>query len=253
MRGLVTAVRTLTVVPCPGRDADNFASSLPFFPLVGGCIGVVVAAVAAAFYRLDWVGSGPGVVAVVIAALLTRGLHLDGLADTFDALGGGRTPARRLEIMKDPHTGAFGVVAIVGDFLLKAAAINLLVCYGWRWVALPFLAGRTAQVVLAVVLPYARATTGTAEGFVRAARPHHLVTALVVATALGLALAGPWSAVVLAAGLLIAALLALWMRRVFGGVTGDLLGMANETVETLLLLALGSAAAYLHLSGAPVK
>lgn len=237
MRAIVTALRTLTILPVPGRDADDFAASLPFFPAVGALIGgLVVLVLHTLAARADW-PDGAGVLAAVTVLLITRGLHADGLADVADALGAGRTPQRRLEIMKDPHTGAFGVMALAGDILLKAVALARLAAFSqWALAALPFLVSRTAQVAVAVSLPYARAEGGKAEGFVRSAGALHLALALVMAAALALAIGGVAGVVLLAQGLAIAVLLRFWMRRHFGGVTGDLLGMTNEVVETGLLV-----------------
>jgi adenosylcobinamide-GDP ribazoletransferase len=240
MRGLITAIRTLTVLPVPGKDATRFASSLVFFPIVGGLIGLCVCGVTMLGVRiLPW---SAGVLGAVAAALLTRGLHVDGLADVADALGGGRTVERRLAIMKDPHVGAFGVMAIVGDFLLKATALDGLSRHmSWGWMIVPFIVSRTALVGLSVALPYARREGGTAESFVREAEAGHLVSAVLIGALLCFIAAGPWSLLALAAGLLLATLLGLWMRRAFGGITGDLLGMANEIIEVALLLALAAA------------
>ena len=239
MRGFVTAVRTLTILPCPGKDTEDFAAALPYFPIVGALIGGLVAFTIWPLARIGW-WDGAGVAGTIAAAWLTRGLHLDGLADTVDALGGGRTLEKRLAIMKDPHTGAFGVLAIASVMLLKVVALARLAaapCCG-PLVAAPFIAARTAQVALAVLLPYARPEGGTAKGFVQNAKPAHLVVAALLSAALSFAVGRYWGLLTLAAALLMALLLAAWLRKTFGGVTGDLLGMASEVTETVLLVAL---------------
>jgi adenosylcobinamide-GDP ribazoletransferase len=247
MRALVTAVRTLTVLPCPGRDADEFASTLPFFPAVGALIGgLVVLLLSALTLHAGW-AEGAGVVAAVATLLITRGLHVDGLADVSDALGAGRTVERRLEIMKDPHTGAFGVMAIAADLLLKAVALaRLAACHQWTLALLPFIVSRTVQVALIVSLPYARAEGGKAERFVRQARPLHLILTLIVAAGFCAAVGGVSGIILLLQGLAIAVLLRFWMKRNFGGVTGDLIGTANEVVETGLLVFAAALAGSIH-------
>lgn len=246
MRGLITAIRTLTRLPIPGQDCDPFARSLPFFPLVGALLGLLLAAVALWFASYWQWTLGAGVAAALLAVWLTRGLHLDGLGDVADALGGGYTPERRLAIMKDPHLGAFGVMAIVGVLLIKTAAYERLAAYqAWRWMVLPSVLARTMLVALAVSLPYARREGGTARGFVQGARAAHLLAALGLAAVLSVVIAGATGVVLL--GLSLAATLGLraWMRRHFGGVTGDLLGMANEVLEAGVLVALAGAAPFL--------
>jgi adenosylcobinamide-GDP ribazoletransferase len=248
MKGWVTAFRTLTVVPMPGRDTDDFASALPYFPLVGAFLGTLVAGVAwLATAMLGW-PMGAGALGTALAALLTRGLHLDGLADVADAVGGGRTRERRLQIMKDPHVGAFGVTAIVLALLLKAAAISEMAgpLQQFVWILIPFIVSRAVIVELAVLLPYARGEGGTAGPFVRTARPCHLAAAVILAAALGYAAAGAGALVVLAGAFAFGLALTAWMKIAFGGVTGDLLGMASELTETLTFIILAVASPFLN-------
>ena len=173
---------------------------------------------------------------MIASVWITRGLHVDGLSDVADALGGGRTRKRRLEIMKDPHTGAFGVMAVGGDLLLKAAALAQLAgVQQWHLVVVPFVASRTAQVLLAVSLPYARSEGGTAGAFVDQARPLHFILAFIAALAFCGLLSGLTGLALVLMGIILALLLGLWMKHHFGGVTGDLLGLSNEVIETGLL------------------
>jgi adenosylcobinamide-GDP ribazoletransferase len=235
MRGLISAFRTLTGLPMPGREADHMAAALPFFPVVGAVIGLAVSAVVFLFAFLGW-PLGSGVLGVLTVVLVTRGLHVDGLADVADAAGG-YTRERRLEIMKDPHVGAFGVAAIVLDLTLKSAALaRLATGAAWPAIILAFAASRTVLVMLAVLLPYARREGGTAEAFVQGASVRHLALALVAGAVLCYALAGLQGLVALFAAHVIGAMLLAWMQRVYGGITGDLLGTANEVIENALLV-----------------
>ena len=235
MRPLITALRTLTCFPVPGADTASLATALPFFPAVGVLIGLLVAWSLYLVSLSGW-SLGAGIIGMIVAVRITRGLHVDGLADVSDALGAGRTRERRLEIMKDPHTGAFGVMAIVADLGLKAAALaQLASLHQWALVVIPFIVSRTIQVLLAVSLPYARPEGGTAGAFVEQARPLHFALALACAAAFCGAVAGMTGLILLLQGLVATVLLRLWMKHNFGGVTGDLLGTSNEVVETGLL------------------
>ena len=235
MRALITAIRTLTLLPVPGRDSASLSSALPYFPAVGLLIGAGVGLVLYVASLTGWF-IGAGVLAMIMAVWITRGLHVDGLADVTDALGAARTRERRLEIMKDPHTGAFGVMAITADLLLKSVALSHLAALGqWSLALVPFIVSRTAQVMLAVTLPYARAEGGKAGAFVQEARPIHLVLALAASTAFCLAASGLTGLILLLQGLVAAFLLRLWMKYHFQGITGDLLGASNEIIETGLL------------------
>jgi adenosylcobinamide-GDP ribazoletransferase len=238
VRGLITAIRTLTLVPAPGRDTEDLARALPYFPLVGAAIGAAVACAARAVAGgLEWT-SGAGAIGVGLSTLLTGGLHLDGLGDVFDSFGG-RSRERKLEIMKDPRMGSFGVIAIVTCLLLKLVSLARLSggAHPWRMV-LPYALSRTVLVPLAVWLPYARAEGGSAAPFVQGARTWHLFPALLAGAAVSIIVAQWFGLLAFVAGLGLTGALGLWMKRAFGGVTGDLLGMTIETIETLTLLAL---------------
>jgi len=247
-RGLITALRTLTVLRVPGRDAVSMASALPWFPLVGLLIGGVVGvAFTGLWYYLHW-AAGAAVLTVLISTLLTGGLHLDGFADTVDGWRGGRTRERRLEIMKDSRIGAMGALALVLALLLQVVALTHLADAAhraMRLLPLAFILSRLVMALLAVSLPYARAEGGTAELFVKGARGWHFIAALLLAALLCGAIAGAVGLVAVIATVLLTLALRRWMRKNFGGVTGDLLGCACVTVETVLLLALAAAAPFL--------
>lgn len=237
MSGLITALRTLTRIPVPGRDADNLAESLPWFPVVGALIGALAA-------LLGWVlgavlgwPAGAGVAVTVFSTLITGGLHLDGLGDTADSLGA-TTRERKLEIMKDPRIGSYGVMAIALALLIKAVAYTRLCELGlYSAILIPFVLSRTAQVGVAIALPYARAE-GTARRFVEGASWDSFGFALILAAVPCLGIAPVLGAVSMLAAALVTVGLIRWMKRIFGGTTGDLLGMTSEVVEMTVAVAL---------------
>ena len=242
IRGFITAMRTLTILPMPGKDAKRVADALYYFPLVGALIGgLVTLATWLLGGVLAW-PMGAGAASVLMSSWVTRGLHLDGLSDAVDGYYGAATRERRLEIMKDHHVGAFGVVAIVLVWLMKAAALAQLAIGGhWVWIPVPFILARLTQVMLAVTLPYARNEGGTAEAFVKQAGAPHFIVAVTCALILCGLLVQLGALALLVVTLLIGHLLARWMKRVFGGVTGDLLGFSSELVESILLFAIAAA------------
>lgn len=243
----VTAVRTLSRVRVPGKGAENEADSLIFFPVMGAFVGGLTALVAWLVGGLLGWGMGAGVAGVLVATLVTGGLHLDGLGDAVDGVCGGRTRERRLDIMKDTHMGAFGVIAVCLAIFVKTVSLSKLALLSeWRWIPVPFVLSRLSLVLLAVTLPYARREGGTAEVIVENARPWHFIVAVV------LGLTGCWlltNGLGLAAFILSFALaygIGRWMKRAFGGVTGDLLGMANELIECTLLFTVAAVLPSLH-------
>jgi adenosylcobinamide-GDP ribazoletransferase len=181
-----------------------------------------------------------GVLVVGLWALLTRFLHWDGLADTFDGVWGGSTPQRRLEIMRDSHVGAFGVVAMLLTALVQIACITLLVARGALWPLLvaPVVA-RFCASLAAWQLPAARrdglgaAVAGPAGTYERIVAGVALV-ALLMCVALGVA--WPQFVIVAAVGIVAGLVLPRALSKAVGGMTGDILGATVLLVETIVLL-----------------
>ncbi|RPI76678.1 MAG: adenosylcobinamide-GDP ribazoletransferase [Desulfobacteraceae bacterium] len=138
MQGLISAIRTLTIIPIPGKIEDNFSAALSWFPLVGFFIGSLLFGLAWLWLQiigLHW-PEGNALLLVLFQIILTRGLHLDGLADWADSWGG-RDRQHRLAIMKDSRIGSFGVLALVATLLAKYIFFLRLVASGtFVWVIL---------------------------------------------------------------------------------------------------------------------
>jgi adenosylcobinamide-GDP ribazoletransferase len=239
VRAAAAAVTFLTRVPV-GRvvavDGRDVARGALLFPLVGAGIGALSGALALALHP-----TLPAFLAATIgvgaAVLLTGALHLDALADTFDATGA-QTRERALEIMRDPRIGTFGASAILFDVLAKVGAVAVLLDRRGALAAL-VTAGALSRAVsapLAAALPYPR--PGGGPGSVLTGRVGALTA---VATAMlgsgiavlasgvqGLALAG--------VAALVAAVLGVTYHRWLGGATGDCLGAATELSETVVLV-----------------
>lgn len=236
-RRFALAVSFLTRVPLRAGEVsgDDLAGSLVCFPLVGLLLGGLLAVVASALP-----GSLPddarGVVVVALLALVTGGLHLDGLADVFDALGGGRgSRERMLAILDDPRTGAHGATALVLALIAKVSASGALIArHELALLGVMPVISRTVIVALVVWFPPAR-REGLGHAFHERARGMHLAGAAWVA-AIAAACAG--SAVTAPALAAVAAALAVaaWMNRHLGGLNGDVHGAALELAEVTFLL-----------------
>ncbi len=221
------------------------AAALAWLPLVGAVTGGVAGGIAQlAQHRFGH----PVAVALAfgLSIALTGAIHVDGLLDAADALGASVPPARRLEILKDPHHGTFAVVtlAVASAFWLAAlAALDpARLALG---VAAAAAAARWSVVWLAFGEPYgtagATAQAGTLAG-ARAARPPWAVMTLMTLLVFGLAYAvrPPWTAAAPLAGLLVL-FGAPFARRGLGGrLNGDLYGAGIVIAEILVLLALGA-------------
>jgi adenosylcobinamide-GDP ribazoletransferase len=241
--GLRLAVATLTVAPMRADkiDRDRAAVAMSVAPVVGALLGVALAAVG---IIATSAGATPFVAAVLVVAagaLLTRGLHLDGLADTADGLGSYRPPAAALEIMRRPDIGPFGVVVLVLTLFAQVSAATSVLARPWP--------AALVGVVTAVAGGRVAITFACRRG-VPAARPDGLgalvagtvASPTVVVGALGLAALAifavpgrPWQGplAVLLAGLGTALLLRRARVRL-GGVTGDVLGAACEVATTVI-------------------
>jgi adenosylcobinamide-GDP ribazoletransferase len=238
--GLRLAVTTLTVLPLrTGRvDRRTAAVAMSMAPLVGAGLGTVLGGVLVGLAAAGAPGLVAAAVTVAAGALLTRGLHLDGLADTVDALGSYRSGAGALEIMKKPDIGPFGVAAIALVLLVQSAAMASGV--GWGVVA-AYAAGRLGVgVACRRGVPAARPEGLGALVAGTVPTPVVGAGAVLVAAAAGWAVPGrPWQGpVAVVAAVAVALLLTRHAVRRFGGVTGDVIGATVEAATTVALVVL---------------
>ncbi len=246
------ALSLFTVIPAgAGGDLDEGAAARAVFwlPVIGAGLGLAGAG------AMVFVAAGGGsperqllgaALAMMLIALLTGGLHLDGLADTADGLGSRRPADQALEIMRRPEAGPLGVATLVLVLLVQVCALASLP-HGWAGAAGLVLAAVTSRVavVLATGLPSARPSgfgalvAGRTSAAGRAASVMVLLGAVVAA---GLALGGIAAAargvLAAAAGLAVAALLGQVARRRLGGMTGDVFGAIVELSTATVLLVL---------------
>jgi cobalamin 5'-phosphate synthase/cobalamin synthase len=204
-----------------------------FFPLIGGAIGLLQLG---AFRLLK--GNLPPLVAAVgivaLSAWVTRGLHLDGLADLADGLGGGASREDALRIQRDPAVGAFGVVALVLLLALKIAAVGAL--RSGEPLVLAAALSRWTVVVLGFILPSAR-EEGLGAAMKRGSGSLELFGASLLAAALSCLFPLRLALLSWAAAAAVSAVVgALAMKRL-GGATGDVLGANVELAEASVLVA----------------
>jgi adenosylcobinamide-GDP ribazoletransferase len=251
---LVRCLRFYSRLPMPVLPWETDPHGVPDFrtmprmlPLAGAVIGAVGAAAMVIALLL---GLGPllsAVLAVATLTVVTGAFHEDGLADAADGLGGGATPERRLEIMRDSRIGSYGGAALILAFALRIAALATLaerLSTASVAVAIVVTAcvSRVAALLLFGLTPPARATG--AAYVVGQPSMSTLVTACVLAVALAAALGAaaglPLRGLVLGLALAVAVAVAAarLAARLVGGPTGDIAGATQQIAEIGLLLAL---------------
>jgi len=235
-----TALRTLTILPVPGKDTPRFARSLVFFPVVGALLGCLVLGLAETAELIQF--ENPAILAIISLAgvtWLTGCLHIDGLGDVADAFGAGRTREQVLHILKDPRMGSFGICAMAFDILLKVRCWQFFLEQG-RWTAIfwSLVFARSMQGLMILFFPNAREESiatpfGTAGRFDMAAA----IFAFLLAGFIAAYLESPFQAFVYSGCAVIVALFfGLYCWRRIGGITGDCIGATNELVEIGVLL-----------------
>jgi len=232
--GLRGAVAFLTRVPAASSDDGvDLASAVPWFPVVGGLVGLFVASVYAAGRQLvDPLPSAA--VAVAAGVLVTGAFHEDGLADTADAFGAwDATEARR--ILKDPTHGTYGACALVISILARVAALSSL--GGWAALAMVPAAhalARTSAVLLLRVGPVAT-EEGLGAAYAARVRARHLIGASVAGVAVGAISAGLWVGPAVVLAFVTSCVVGSVGARRVGGLTGDILGAAEQVAEIAVL------------------
>jgi len=248
MQEFTAACLFLTRLPLPWRGAwpDGLDQrALAWFPIVGGLIGAAGGLAFWGFWSLGLPAWLAACATVALLMLLTGALHEDGLADMADGFGGGRDKAAKLAIMKDSRVGTNGAAALVLSLCLRIGALAAL--GDPRTVALALIGAhawsRGLLPALKLWQPDARADgLSAAQGRPNAARA---LVALIIGFSLGATVLGKLPGTAGAAGLLVLGLsalsvaaLGLLSRRQIGGVTGDVLGAAQQAAELTFLLSL---------------
>jgi len=235
--GLVVAARYLTIVPLPGParpSADALGRAAPWFPVVGLGLGVVLVVterVTEVLFPLLLAG----LLTVTVWKLLTGGLHLDGLADCLDGLGG-RDAEHRLAIMRDSRIGAFGALGLILLLLLEIAAVTELPpsVRGHALLVAPVVA-RATPPLLARLFPAAK-SEGLGAAFGAGVGPLAVPIALSVALVVAIVTLRGVGIVVLVVSVVSALVLTRFFAARVSGITGDVLGAAIEIAELAGLL-----------------
>lgn len=240
LQDLVSAFGLLTRLPVPQGWPMRGAASAWAWPVTGLACGLIAAATGSVALALGMPAGVAAAISLATGALVTGGLHEDGLADSADGLFGGWTRERRLEIMKDSSIGSYGTLALVFTVLARWSALTALMGTGHHWQALAAAAAlsRAPMAVLMAALPNARGSGLAASTGV----PATATAATGAAIAAGIALITTGATMLALVPLVAATALAvaLTAKRRIGGQTGDILGACQQLCETAALAAAAS-------------
>ena len=239
IRSLFIAFSTYSRIPVPQVEwsEENRKYSMCFFPLIGAVIGLLLWGW---LWLCDALSIGPmlrGALGALLPIFVTGGIHMDGFMDTSDALASWQSRARRLEILKDSHVGAFAVLGCAGYLLLHAALLSEASATSGALLCCVFVLSRVLSAWAMATFRSAR-PQGMLDAFAQAAHRRMVTVSCVVYAVLCAvvwSVFGGWLTLVC---LLTAALCVVYYRHMaykqFGGVTGDLAGWFLQVTELVL-------------------
>jgi adenosylcobinamide-GDP ribazoletransferase len=234
--GLIAALQFLTILPIKRSfTARQIGRSALFFPLVGAIIGAVLAGLN---YLFNLVLPSPVVNVLLVAALavLSGGLHLDGLADTLDGIAGHHNVEERLEIMRDSRIGGFGAIGVALVLLIQYVLLNNIPADLKLYILLlvPTLS-RWAMVNAIYIYPYAR-PSGLGRAFKDGLNGLQYALACLITLALALGLFKLGGLAIMAGAWFVAGMTAIYFKSKLNGLTGDTYGAINEITAIGVLI-----------------
>jgi adenosylcobinamide-GDP ribazoletransferase len=241
VKDFLQALSFLTILPAGASispEGKDLARSMAFFPCVGLLIGLLLTL---AYYLFSFLLPRPIVLWLTIGllALLTRGLHLDGFADTVDGLASGGTKEKILEVMRDSRIGAFGVIGLIlligAKYLALDQIPNASIYYSLILMAVT---GRNSMVLVCYRSPYARSGEGLAKPFTENLGSREIAISSVSAFGIALLFMGIKGILVFLGVCIFSLAYRFFFIKKLGGVTGDIFGAANEVAELLCLILL---------------
>lgn len=243
MRQLLIAITFLTTIPLPipkNISPQEQGQSTALFPIVGLLLGGILVGIDQIVSIVwNWKSVGRNTILVTSMVFLTGGLHLDGLMDTCDGIFSRRSKERMLEIMKDSHVGAFGVIGAICILSLKLAFLNEIEAdQRWRALVTAPILGRWAMSCAIALFPYARQSEGMGYPFKNYTSRKFLLYATLIAFLSCVSVLGMPKVLAAMLTMGFAVLIAQRISGKLGGLTGDTYGAICEITETVALIAI---------------
>lgn len=238
LKRLILMVQFFTRIPIKTEivcSDEDFGKGLVFAPIIGLLIGEILLG---SFFLMDLIF--PRTISIVLIIIIyitiTGGLHLDGLADTFDGIFSGRSKDRILEIMKDSRLGTFGLLAVISVVLLNVfTLIEIPQSIIYRSILLFPVAGRIGSYVGASISKYAR-EDGLGKSFINYCNTKELFIGMVISFIIFYIFAGLIGLAICIVIHIVSIILTKGLSKKIGGATGDILGCVCELNQTIFLL-----------------
>lgn len=237
MKHFLIALQFLTIFPITINGElkeEDFGRSLTYFPVVGAIIGLVLVL---SFFVLRFL---PIYVAsalfLIISIFIYGGMHLDGFVDTCDGFYGNKPPEKILEIMKDSHVGAMGVIGIICLLIFKYSLLVSLLPFEnvWKIIFLMAVFSKFMQVAACYKTGYPR-REGKAKYFVGKTTSIQLISGLIFTAGLFILLLKIYGIIIFILSAVTILFIVKWFKSKIGGMTGDTIGAVSEISEVLIL------------------
>ena len=236
LESIVVAFQFLTRLYLPINvewDTGNLRRSLTWFGLVGAFIGVILAGAMTLFNRFDLIPAVSAIIILLIWIFITGGMHIDGISDMADGFFSMRDKEKTLEIMKDSHVGAFGVITIVFLLLIKFEMLKEFIIIE-KNVWLLILPPTIARIAAGLVLSFYETTKKSGLGYTFHSSDPRIFWAIgFIVTLIISSILNIKSLIFIGIAILASNLMALWAKKKIGGLNGDIYGAIVETVEVI--------------------
>lgn len=239
LESIVVAFQFLTRLYLPINvewDTANLRRSVMWFGLVGAFIGVILAGAMTLFNRFDLIPAVSAIIILLIWIFITGGMHIDGISDMADGFFSMRDKEKTLEIMKDSHVGAFGVITIVFLLLIKFEMLKEFIITE-KNVWLLILPPTIARIAAGLVLSFYETTKKSGLGYTFHSSDPRIFWAIgFIVTLIISSILNIKSLIFIGIAILASNLMALWAKKKIGGLNGDIYGAIVETVEVIGLV-----------------